>query len=712
MPVGLDRTKQVQRITLRIDEVDISSRSVHGYDKSNVLVVATWRETPNGVINVPAQNERWIAQREGMGQWRLVGRLDTADDQTWIEGNLAPGDMLLKANNIWFTGTLHGVGGGSGTVTSVTAGDASIVVGGTASAPTIETADLSTISTLHSTVGDVSMNSHKITNLTPGVLGTDAATVSQIPTTFVSSFNTRTGAVTLLKADVTGTGLSFSDIGALGATAAAGGDLAGNYPNPTIKADVALSGNPTATTQLAADNSTRIATTAFVKSQGYLTSAPVTSVFGRTGAVTAATGDYSLTQINKGTQHRLVISGASTLGDFPAGTSGQLLQSTGSTTDPAWTTSTYPTTAGAAGHVPRSDGTNYVDAQLAATDLSNGTVGLGHVVLDNGPALINPTATTQAAGDNSTKVANTAFVTAAITAAGPNIYTITQTAHGFSVGNVLKYTGTAYALAKADNADDAEVVGIVASVIDANDFTLQVAGEVTTLSGLTAGTTYFLSDTTAGLLTATAPTTNGSISKPLGVAVATTALFFFNFRGEVIQTNGSVSVTPSGAMMQYAGSTVPSGWLLCDGTSYPTATYPDLYNAIGYTYGGSGANFNVPDARGRILVGKDAGTFASLGGTGGAETVTLTATQIPGHTHSGTTGSNNANHSHTFPGATAAGGSASMYAPGGATLAANTSTSTQSSNHVHAFTTDNGTGGGGSHTNLQPYLVVNQIIKT
>ncbi|MFZ9992412.1 MAG: hypothetical protein ACO3J6_08385 [Opitutales bacterium] len=58
-------------------------------------------------------------------------------------------------------------------------------------------------------------------------------------------------------------------------------------------ASPALTGNPTAPTPATADNDTSIATTAFVKAQGYLTSAPVTSVAGRTGAVTLSTSDIS-----------------------------------------------------------------------------------------------------------------------------------------------------------------------------------------------------------------------------------------------------------------------------------------------------------------------------------------------------------------------------------------------------------------------------------
>lgn len=109
---------------------------------------------------------------------------------------------------------------------------------------------------------------------------------------------------------------------------------------------------------------------------------------------------------------------------------------------------------------------------------------------------------------------------------------ITQASHGFAVGDVVRHNGTIYVKAQADSAANAEVVGIV-SAVDGNDFTLIVGGRIDTLSGLTAGTVYFLSDATAGLLTATEPTDTDHISKPLLIATSTTAGFFYNMRGYV-----------------------------------------------------------------------------------------------------------------------------------------------------------------------------------
>ena len=69
-------------------------------------------------------------------------------------------------------------------------------------------------------------------------------------------------------------------------------------------------------------------------------------------------------------------------------------------------------------------------------------------------------------------------------------------------------------------------------------------------------------------------------------------------------------LVPIGGIMPYAVSaSVPNTrYKLCDGTQYPTATYPALFALISYTYGGSGANFAVPDLRGRAPIGQATAT--------------------------------------------------------------------------------------------------------
>lgn len=133
-------------------------------------------------------------------------------------------------------------------------------------------------------------------------------------------------------------------------------------------------------------------------------------------------------------------------------------------------------------------------------------------------------------------------------------YDITQTTHGFSVGDVVYYTGTVYAKAKADVTSTSDVVGIVTTVTSANAFTITLGGYISTLSGLTAGTIYFLSDGTAGLLTSTEPTTANHISKPLLVAISTTAGYMFNWRGMTVGTSGISGSGTSGQVAYFNGS--------------------------------------------------------------------------------------------------------------------------------------------------------------
>lgn len=87
---------------------------------------------------------------------------------------------------------------------------------------------------------------------------------------------------------------------------------------------------------------------------------------------------------------------------------------------------------------------------------------------------------------------------------------------------------------------------------------------------------------------------------------------------------------------------VPTGWLPCDGRTLTINQYQALYALLGIKYGGDGkVNFNLPDLRGRAMINNYSysskqpynPTTYALGNSGGAENVTLKATQIPAHTH-------------------------------------------------------------------------------
>ena len=60
---------------------------------------------------------------------------------------------------------------------------------------------------------------------------------------------------------------------------------------------------------------------------------------------------------------------------------------------------------------------------------------------------------------------------------------------------------------------------------------------------------------------------------------------------------------PPGAVMSFAMSAAPIGWLACDGTSKAVSDFQPLFAAIGYTYGGSSSNFNVPNLQGQFVRG-------------------------------------------------------------------------------------------------------------
>lgn len=226
------------------------------------------------------------------------------------------------------------------------------------------------------------------------------------------------------------------------------------------------------------------------------------------------------------------------------------------------------------------------------------------------------------------------------------------------------------------------------------------------------------------------------------------------------------ALVPTGTMLDFAGESAPAGYLLRDGKSYPTAEYNRLFKVIGYKYGGAGANFNVPDSRGRVIVGAGAGpglTVRTIGAKEGAETIALSTAQLASHSHtqtpvggsasvsgtvSGSLGGTIADHTHQPPG-NLGGRSYMNHAQGGDESAAPRYLDKSSAGEVQVLWgnagwgnatgsingpvgcsvsgtlggtmsgsiatnsgTTNSTGSGEAHPNMQPFLVATGIIKT
>lgn len=95
--------------------------------------------------------------------------------------------------------------------------------------------------------------------------------------------------------------------------------------------------------------------------------------------------------------------------------------------------------------------------------------------------------------------------------------------------------------------------------------------------------------------------------------------------------------TPVGGSITWYGpeSTIPSDWMREDGRSLNKNEYPDLFAVIGYTYGGSGENFNLPNSKGRVVVHLDESDndFKTLGSKYGWKNYTLTEDEMPSHSH-------------------------------------------------------------------------------
>ena len=165
----------------------------------------------------------------------------------------------------------------------------------------------------------------------------------------------------------------------------------------------------------------------------------------------------------------------------------------------------------------------------------------------------------------------------------------------------------------------------------------------------------------------------------------------------------------TGIIVPWGSAAIPSGFLECNGASVSTSTYAALFAVVGYTYGGSGASFNLPDLTDRTVVNKS--NTKSLAQTGGANTVTPTG-NISGSTGATTlTTQQIASHSHSYNSTNGGGNDLVQFSPGGCATPVQRFSSNAGGGQSHDHTLS-ANFSGSANSVLQPYLVLIYIIKT
>ena len=249
------------------------------------------------------------------------------------------------------------------------------------------------------------------------------------------------------------------------------------------------------------------------------------------------------------------------------------------------------------------------------------------------------------------------------------------------------------------NASDGNATGDVSLYATLVDFDTRItsndnslsghSGAISDVHGVGAGNLVVGTGTVQTLTnkTLTSPViTGGTINGGAALTADSTELNYVDGVTSSIQTQIDTN-TPTGMISIHSASVAPTGWLLCDGTSYSTTTYANLFSTIGYTFGGSGASFSVPNLKGKVVVGIDAAQteFNTLGETGGSMTHQHAASNS-GNSTPTTSGASDGNTTGASSSANSGGASTGNTTSGHTFNAGNdATTSNNSANHTHGF---------------------------